>query len=58
MEEKKLFLLTRKSVFTSRKLSKIGFPLWFPLAKKPPNKRILFQVNKKFVSTSRNEEFV
>ena len=38
--------------------SEIGLPLWFPLAgKKSPNKRILFQVDRKSVSTSRNGEF-
>ena len=43
MEEKKWFLPARKSVFTSRKFSKLGFSPWFPLAeKKSPNKRNWF----------------
>ena len=59
---KKWFPLARKSVSTSRNkviFRKIGFPLGFPLAeKKSPNKRILFQVDKTSVSTSRNGIFV
>ena len=57
MEEEVLLPLARKSVSTSRK--KVIFKNWIsPSRKKCPNKRILFQVDRKLVSTSMNGEFV
>ena len=57
---KKWFPLARKSVSTSK--NKVIFQkLDLPVStnrKKSPNKRILFQLDKKSVSTSENGEFV
>ena len=56
---KKRFSLAKKSVFTSR--NKVFFhKLDFPISssrKKSLNKRILFQLNRKLVSTRGNGEF-
>ena len=60
MKEKKWFPQARKSVSTSR--NKVIFQKFdFPVPtnrKKYLNKRILFQVDRKSVSTSGNEEFI
>ena len=60
MEEKKWLPLARKSVFTCRNeiiFQKMNLPV--PTnRKKSLNKRILFQVDRKSVSTSGNKEFV
>ena len=60
MEEKKWLPLARKSVFTWRNeiiFQKMNLPV--PTnRKKSLNKRILFQVDRKSVSTSGNKEFV
>ena len=58
---KKWFALARKSVSTSRNkiiFQKLDFPCGFHWQQKSPNKRILFQVDKKSVSTTRNGKFV
>ena len=57
MKEKKWFPQARKSVSTSR--NKVIFQKFdLQTEKKYLNKRILFQVDRKSVSTSGNEEFV
>ena len=58
---KKWFILARKSVSTSRNkfiFQILDFPYGFQWRKKSQNKRILFQVDRKSSSTSRNGEFV
>ena len=58
---KKWFLLARKLVSTSRNkvvFQKLDFPVVSTNRKKSPNKKILFQVDRKSVSTSRNGEFI
>ena len=57
MEEKKWFTLARKSVSTSR--NKLFFKNWIPTSReKSSDKRILFQVYRKPVSTCRNGDFI
>ena len=58
MEEKKWFPPVRKSVSTSRNKSLFQKLDFHYQIKKFPNKRILYQVDRKSVSTSRNGEFV
>ena len=61
---KKKFPPARKSVLTARRKGIAGIPgiffkTWISSSrKKSPNKRILFQVDRKSVFTSRNGEFV
>ena len=57
-ERKKMVSTSQKISFHKQEqgyFSNIGFSL---VEKKCPNKRILFQVDRKLVYTSRNEEFV
>ena len=54
-----MFPLDGKIKLSVAGVSENGRKKWFPLArKKPPSKRILFQVDRKLVSNDRKWEFV